>query len=154
VKIYLAGPMSYLPQYNYPAFDKAAKRLRAAGHEVFNPADNDREKGYSEEIKANSGKVSPSLKRRIILDDLTWIINHADAIAYLPGWDGKTIPPAAEGHPDVLPGFKCKWEPARDSLASVYTCTWDGSGGCKIESALADWLGGFARIDIPREWIV
>jgi hypothetical protein len=122
--------------------------LRQAGHIVFNPADNDRDKGYSDEIKAAGGKVSPSLKRRIIQDDLLWIINVADAIAYLPGWDGKTIPPAAELNPDALPGLKCKW------VGGNYTCTWDGSGGAKIESALADWLGGFARIDIPREWIV
>ena len=148
--------MSYLPQFNYPAFDKAAKRLRAAGHEVFNPADNDRDKGYSQEIADAGGKVSPALKRRIIQDDLLWIINHADAIAFLPGWDGKSIPPAAELSPEMLPGLKCGWveERDRDIVSSHYRCTWDGSGGCKIENALADWLGGFARIDIPREWIV
>ena len=148
MKIYLAGPMSYLPMFNYPAFDKAAARLRKAGHTVFNPADNDRDKGYSQEIADAGGVVSPKLKRQIIQDDLLWIINEADAIAYLPGWDGKSIPPAAELNPEMLPGLKCRW------LGDKYTCTWDGSGGCKIESALADWLGGFARIDIPREWII
>lgn len=39
-KIYLAGPMSGLPDYNYPAFGAAADKLRAHGHEVLNPADN------------------------------------------------------------------------------------------------------------------
>ena len=150
MKVYLAGPMSYLPQYNYPAFDKAAAKLRQAGHTVYNPADNDREKGYAKEIEANGGKVSPALKRRIIQDDLLWIINEADAIAYLPGWDGSSIPPAAELNPEMLPGLKCQW----DLKDRFYACTWDGSGGAKIESALVDWLGGFARIDIPREWIV
>jgi hypothetical protein len=38
--LYLAGPMSGLPAYNYPAFDAAAARLRAAGFEVLNPAEN------------------------------------------------------------------------------------------------------------------
>jgi len=156
MKIYLAGPMTFIPQFNYPAFDKAAARLRAAGHTVFNPADNDRKQGYAAEIAANGGIVSMRLKRKIITDDLLWIINQADAIALLPGWDGKTIPPAAELNPDALPGLKCKWVETRDGdiVSSNYRCTWDGSGGAKIEVALADWLGGFAKIDIPREWIV
>jgi hypothetical protein len=32
--------MSGLPAYNYPAFDRAARALRAAGYEVENPAEN------------------------------------------------------------------------------------------------------------------
>ena len=38
--LYLAGPMTGLPEFNYPAFNSAAGRLRAAGFEVLNPADN------------------------------------------------------------------------------------------------------------------
>jgi hypothetical protein len=146
--------MSYLPMFNYPAFDKAAARLRKAGHEVFNPADNDREKGYSDEIKANAGKVSSSLKRRIILDDLTYICKRAEAVAYLPGWDGSVLPPCVEGIAVVspsfpyLPGLKCTWEDGH------YKCTWAGSAGAKIEHALAEWLGDLITLDIPREWII
>ena len=39
-RIYLAGPMSGLPEYNYPAFNAAAEKLRAEGFEVVNPAEN------------------------------------------------------------------------------------------------------------------
>lgn len=147
MKIYIAGPMTHLPEYNFPAFDKAAAKLRSAGHTVFSPADNDREKGYIAEMEANGGEISYALKRKILLDDLTWIINHADAIAFLPGWDGATIPPCVENNPQGLPGLKCTWVDDR------YICTWAGSSGAKVEAALAEWLGLVATIHIPREWI-
>lgn len=40
IKLYLAGPMSGLPDMNYPEFNHVAKLLRAKGYEVLNPAEN------------------------------------------------------------------------------------------------------------------
>lgn len=37
MKVYLSGPMSGLPEHNYPAFAKAAADLRALGIEVVSP---------------------------------------------------------------------------------------------------------------------
>ena len=37
--LYVSGPMTGLPEFNYPAFHEAKKRLRAAGHSVISPAD-------------------------------------------------------------------------------------------------------------------
>lgn len=39
--IYLSGPMTGLPEFNYPAFHAAARALRQAGYRVENPAEND-----------------------------------------------------------------------------------------------------------------
>jgi hypothetical protein len=39
MKISLSGPMTGIPDLNYPAFNEAAAKLRAEGHDVFNPAE-------------------------------------------------------------------------------------------------------------------
>lgn len=39
--IYLSGPMSGIPDFNYPAFNAEAAKLRAEGHRVINPAESD-----------------------------------------------------------------------------------------------------------------
>ena len=41
MRLYLAGPMTGLPESNYTAFHAEAARLRAAGFDVANPAEND-----------------------------------------------------------------------------------------------------------------
>lgn len=39
-RIYIAGPMSGIEGFNYPAFNEAAAKLRALGFHVENPAEN------------------------------------------------------------------------------------------------------------------
>jgi hypothetical protein len=39
--VYISGPMSNLPDHNFPAFDAAEKELLERGYRVINPANND-----------------------------------------------------------------------------------------------------------------
>jgi hypothetical protein len=38
-RIYLSGPMTGIPENNFPAFHMWAERLRADGYDVVNPAE-------------------------------------------------------------------------------------------------------------------
>lgn len=94
MKIYLAGPMSGYKDFNFPAFMAGAKLLRELGHEVFNPAEKDLERDpkAAEYTKSETGDVAAAeaqgFDRRVaITDDLMYIINEAEAIALLPGWE-------------------------------------------------------------------
>ena len=38
MRLYIAGPMTGIKDWNYPAFNDAEKLLKAAGYQVLNPA--------------------------------------------------------------------------------------------------------------------
>lgn len=96
MRIYLAGPMTGHPHYNFPAFDTAADALRGLGHTVFNPAEEDRNRGFDPvkfmlEDGTGAEKYGFDLRTALLID-LTWIIENADAIALLDGWyDSKGV---------------------------------------------------------------
>jgi len=39
LRIYISGPMTGYPEFNFPAFNTEAARLRDLGHDVVNPAE-------------------------------------------------------------------------------------------------------------------
>ena len=91
MKMYLAGPMRGIPYFNFPAFDYAAARLRAQGHEVFSPADRDRAMygAIIEDNPTGDEKLCPPecTIRECLLADTHFICTEAEAIALLPGWE-------------------------------------------------------------------
>lgn len=69
--IYISGPMTGKPQLNFPAFHAKARELRAAGHEVVNPAEHGEQPGlqWADYLKKDI---------RLLLD--------CNEIHMLPGW--------------------------------------------------------------------
>lgn len=73
-RIYVAGPMTGLPEHNFPAFHAAARLLRAQGHDVVNPAE------------VNEPNVGKWTWAEFMRADLALLVT-CEAIALLPGWE-------------------------------------------------------------------
>jgi len=72
MKLYLAGPMTGYPEFNFPAFAAESARLRALGFEVINPA----------ELNEGSDDDWLACMRNDIRELVT-----CEGIALLPGWE-------------------------------------------------------------------
>lgn len=70
--IYVAGPMTGLPEFNYPAFRDAAAALGALGHDVEDPSTNE--------------NPTPGDYHGWLRAGLAQLIR-CDAVALLPGWE-------------------------------------------------------------------
>jgi hypothetical protein len=68
MKIYLSGPMTGKPDFNYPAFNKAALELEELGYDVENPASNSKQDSWEDYMRE-------ALKQML----------ECDAVALLPG---------------------------------------------------------------------
>lgn len=91
MKIYVAGPMSGYPEFNFPAFFAAEKKLTEEGWKVFNPANKEQEKGITETKSFASGDNLKLVEegwdyRSAFLWDCEKVI-YGDAIYMLPGWE-------------------------------------------------------------------
>jgi hypothetical protein len=85
-KVYIAGPMTGVKDWNFPAFFEAEKTLVSMGYEVINPAHNN---GENLEIALeNAG--SPDAPKRdwlyYIRRDLPQLL-YCDVICLLPNWE-------------------------------------------------------------------
>jgi hypothetical protein len=50
-KVYISGPMTGIPDLNFPAFEAAAKTLREMGHEPVSPSDLPQSAPYPDMLK-------------------------------------------------------------------------------------------------------
>lgn len=90
--IYIAGPMSGYPNWNYDAFNRTAYTLRRQGWNVKNPAEKDVESGFVDKVAMVNGDTDLAAAngnfdfREAYLWDVTQIIK-GDAIFMLKGWE-------------------------------------------------------------------
>lgn len=75
-RIYIAGPMTGLPEFNYPAFRLAEIRLREHGFNVLNPVDAEK---FNDTGKPQTWDWYMRHALRMVLA--------ADALALLDGWE-------------------------------------------------------------------
>lgn len=70
-RVYISGPMTGLPEYNFPAFFAMARKLKARGFSVLNPAAWPARETYEEYLRF----------------DIDMMIRYADAVVFLDGWE-------------------------------------------------------------------
>lgn len=78
--IYIAGPMTGIPEYNYPAFHAAAARWRDVGWRVFNPAEHTLPTAEQE-----ASLTADEIRALYMRKDIAWVME-SDAVALLPDW--------------------------------------------------------------------
>ena len=91
-KVYLAGPMRGIPQFNFPAFFEAAGNLRGSRFEVWSPAEHDVHADGFDPVKENASGAAgtePHTFRHYMQRDLPAVIE-SDAVCVLPGWGRST----------------------------------------------------------------
>lgn len=71
--VYLAGPMTGYPDYNFPAFEEARKQLRRLGAEVHCPAELGQVEGWEWEQYMRRGLIT--------------MLTNCRAVVVLPGWE-------------------------------------------------------------------
>jgi len=80
MRVYIAGPMTNRPGFNYPAFDAARDRLRAQGYEPVSPAD------ISRRLDAEARVATGELPRAVYIQADMEALATCDAIHLLDGW--------------------------------------------------------------------
>ena len=104
--LYLAGPMSGYPEFNFPAFYEAEQRLSLAGYVVFNPANKESERELDKKALETGDAQLAAEKgfnfRECYLWDVSKVIE-ADGIYMLTGWEQS---PGARGEHAVAVAMK------------------------------------------------
>lgn len=89
MKVYIAGPMSGYPEFNFPAFFEAERKINGLGWTAFNPASKEQEKELDQEAFADGDAKKAVASgfdfRECYLWDVSKVIE-ADGIYMLNGW--------------------------------------------------------------------
>lgn len=86
MRVYISGPMSGLPEFNFPAFHSVARWLRERGFEAVNPAEITPQGEQSPPADA-SPDVHKAYWRKCLRADIKALMD-CDALVLLQGWQG------------------------------------------------------------------
>lgn len=94
MKVYIAGPMTGVPQFNVPLFDRVATELRAAGYDVVSPAELDSPEMRAAALESKDGALAPLEDKtketwgQVLARDVRVLSDQGiEAIVLLPGWE-------------------------------------------------------------------
>jgi len=139
-RIYIAGPMTYHPHFNFPAFIEAGQRLLAAGFDVVNPAelDSDEERAAAmasldgHPIHYANGKTWGDFLAR----DVKLIADGGiEAVVCLPGWEK-----SRGARLETFVAFLCG--------LPIYVLWGDGVAATSLAYLLESWGGHNLRDDL------
>jgi hypothetical protein len=91
-RVYIAGPMTGIPQFNYPAFIDAARVLRSEGFDVQSPAEMDDPETAKAAMASvdgapGSGSANGETWGDFLARDVKLLVDDGiEAIVVLPGW--------------------------------------------------------------------
>lgn len=86
---YLSGPMTGIPQFNFPAFERAAKELREIGYDVTSPHELDSKENQQMAWNSPDGVDTGQGESwgTCLARDIKLIADSVDGIIFLPGWE-------------------------------------------------------------------
>lgn len=141
--IYIAGPMTGKPEWNFPEFDRVAEELRAQGHIVVNPCDFDRARGF--DPKTATGFPNKDLREAMVaefagLNRLTYSSRR---------WPYR-------GNYGTHDRDVCEGYGLADCTDLMLLDGWEHSRGAFAEATVALWLGikvwTEGNLDSPAGW--
>lgn len=88
---YLAGPMTGIPQFNFPLFKMATAKLRAAGYKIISPAEMDSPAVQAAAATSTDGSlvndtIAGETYGEILSRDVRIVIDQIQGIIFLPNW--------------------------------------------------------------------
>jgi Domain of unknown function (DUF4406) len=90
MKVYVAGPMSGYPAFNFPAFHAATAFLRSQGLEVVSPAEEDHKHGIGVQAERSLSGDPADIKEtwgQVLARDVRMLADDGiDGIVFLDNW--------------------------------------------------------------------
>lgn len=92
VTYYLAGPMSGIPQFNFPKFDRIANELRSAGYTIKSPAEMDDEETRTAALASPDGAAGSASPHGqtwgdFLARDIKLVADEVQGVIAMDGWE-------------------------------------------------------------------